>query len=676
MRDADAILIALPTPLSKQREPDLSIVLAAGAEIGKRLRPGQLVVLESTTYPGTTRDALQPVLERESGLTAGKDFHLAFSPERVDPGRVDWTTKTVPKIVGGIDDASTEAAAALYGSAVDTIHRVSSPEAAELTKLLENIFRSVNIALVNELAQLCDRMGIDIWEVVDAAATKPFGFMGFQPGPGLGGHCIPIDPFYLTWKAREYDFSTRFIELAGEVNQNMPYYCRSRVSQALNHGAHKSRRGLEGPRARGRLQGRHRRLARVAGREADRAPAQCGRDDRLPRSPRAGPRDQRHPARVSASGAGRVRRRRHRHRALLDRLHAARRGGVARGRPSQRDRARGDHEREGLEALTRVAHAGVGGWGKNVARVVAELAELAWICDIDETRRAEYAERHPRARVTGSFADVLADDEVDAVVIATPVPTHYELARQALESGKHVFVEKPPAMRTEEMEELVALAVDGDRVLMPGHLLLYHPGLRVVKELVDTGALGEVACVYGNRQNLGVIRSNENALWSLGVHDLSVILWLLGEEPVEAVAHGMDYLQKGIEDVVFCFLRFPSGKVAHMHLSWLDPHKMRRMTVVGREKMVVFDDMELERKVTVYEKAPWEPASTYGEWRTRTGDIFSPKIANDEPLKLELQHFLRLVAEGPGEHREAHDGLAVVRALDRLTVSLRAVAPA
>ena len=240
LRDVDAILIALPTPLTRQREPDLSIVLDAGAEIGKRLRPGQLVVLESTTYPGTTREQLLPILERESGLVAGRDFYLAFSPERVDPGRVDWTTKTVPKVVGGIDDASTEAAAALYLSAVDEVHRVSSPDAAELTKLLENIFRSVNIALVNELAQLCDRMGIDIWEVVDAAATKPFGFMPFQPGPGLGGHCIPIDPFYLTWKAREFDFSTRFIELAGEVNQNMPYYCRSRISQALNHGARKS----------------------------------------------------------------------------------------------------------------------------------------------------------------------------------------------------------------------------------------------------------------------------------------------------------------------------------------------------------------------------------------------------------------------------------------------------
>jgi UDP-N-acetyl-D-glucosamine dehydrogenase len=240
VRDADAILIALPTPLSKQREPDLSILLSAAEEIGGRLRRGHLVVLESTTYPGTTRDDLQPVLERASGLSAGRDFHLAFSPERVDPGRTDWTTRNVPKIVGGVTEACAEAAAALYGSAIETVHRVSSPEAAELTKLLENIFRSVNIALVNELAMLCERMGIDVWEVIDAAATKPFGFMSFKPGPGLGGHCIPIDPFYLTWKAREFDFTTRFVELAGEVNQNMPYYCRSLVSQALNHGAGKS----------------------------------------------------------------------------------------------------------------------------------------------------------------------------------------------------------------------------------------------------------------------------------------------------------------------------------------------------------------------------------------------------------------------------------------------------
>jgi UDP-N-acetyl-D-glucosamine dehydrogenase len=233
LRDADAILIALPTPLSKQREPDLRIVLGATQEIAKRLRRGHLVVLESTTYPGTTREQLLPILE-STGLRAGEDFCLAFSPERVDPGS-SWDVREVPKVVGGITEDCTRRAAELYGSAIHTVHEVSSPEAAELTKLLENIFRSVNIALVNELAQLCDRMNIDVWEVVDAAATKPFGFMSFKPGPGLGGHCIPIDPFYLTWKAREYGFTTEFIELAGKVNENMPYYCRSVISQALNH---------------------------------------------------------------------------------------------------------------------------------------------------------------------------------------------------------------------------------------------------------------------------------------------------------------------------------------------------------------------------------------------------------------------------------------------------------
>jgi UDP-N-acetyl-D-glucosamine dehydrogenase len=242
IRRADAILIALPTPLSKQREPDLSIVIGAAEQISVRLRNGHLVVLESTTYPRTTREVVQPILE-STGLKAGRDFHLAFSPERVDPGNKRWTMQNVPKVVGGITPECTERAAHLYEGAVDTVHRVSTPEAAELTKLLENIFRSVNIALVNELAQLCERMEIDVWEVIEAAATKPFGFMSFQPGPGLGGHCIPIDPFYLTWKAREYDFSTEFVELAGKVNENMPYYCRSLVSQALNHGRQRSVNG-------------------------------------------------------------------------------------------------------------------------------------------------------------------------------------------------------------------------------------------------------------------------------------------------------------------------------------------------------------------------------------------------------------------------------------------------
>jgi UDP-N-acetyl-D-glucosamine dehydrogenase len=214
----------------------------ATRDLAKRLQKGQLVVLESTTYPGTTRERVKPLLE-ESGLECGTDFYLAFSPERVDPGREDWTTKTTPKVVGGVTEECTIRAVELYESALDSVIALSSPEAAELTKLLENIFRSVNIALVNELAQLCDRMNLDVWEIVGAAATKPFGFMPFEPGPGLGGHCLPVDPFYLSWKARQYDFYTEFIELAGKVNANMPYFCRSLISQALNHGRELSLKG-------------------------------------------------------------------------------------------------------------------------------------------------------------------------------------------------------------------------------------------------------------------------------------------------------------------------------------------------------------------------------------------------------------------------------------------------
>src|SRR5437667_1331015 len=227
-------------------------------------------------------------------------------------------------------------------------------------------------------------------------------------------------------------------------------------------------------------------------------------------------------------------------------------------------------------------------------------------------------------------------------------------------------------MRPSRIDELVGLADERALVLMPGHLLLYHPGVRKLKALIDSGELGEVLCVYGNRQNRGIVRTDENALWSLGVHDLSVILYLLDEDPAIATAQGRDFLTPGVEDVVFCFLRFPSGKIAHMHLSWLDPHKMRKMTVVGREKMVVFDDMELERKVTIYEKAPWKRTDSYGEWQTRSGDISIPKIATDEPLKLECQEFLRLIAGDGDRRRVAEDGARVVRALDRLTESLRA----
>jgi UDP-N-acetyl-D-glucosamine dehydrogenase len=231
---ADAVLVCVPTPLTRNREPDLGPLLDATHALADVLQAGQLVVLESTTYPGTTRERMLPILEEESGLIAGRDFHLAFSPERVDPGRTDFTLRNTPKVVGGLTEACAERAESLYGLVCDEIVPVSSPEAAELTKLLENIFRSVNIALVNELAMLTDRMGIDIWEVVDAAATKPYGFMRFEPGPGMGGHCLPVDPFYLSWRAREFDMATEFIELAGKVNQQMPYHCVMKVERALN----------------------------------------------------------------------------------------------------------------------------------------------------------------------------------------------------------------------------------------------------------------------------------------------------------------------------------------------------------------------------------------------------------------------------------------------------------
>src|SRR3954466_15592412 len=229
----DALIVAVPTPLTENREPDLGALVASGMSLAGVLQHGQLIVLESTTYPGTTRERFVPLLE-ESGLKAGRDFHVAFSPERVDPGRTDFTLRTTPKVVGGLTPECRERALAMYGEVCDNLVPVSTLEAAELTKLLENIFRTVNIALVNELAMLCDRMGIDIWEVVDAASTKPYGFMRFEPGPGMGGHCLPVDPFCLSWRAREFGSPTDFIELAGEVNQEMPHFCADKVARSLN----------------------------------------------------------------------------------------------------------------------------------------------------------------------------------------------------------------------------------------------------------------------------------------------------------------------------------------------------------------------------------------------------------------------------------------------------------
>ena len=316
----------------------------------------------------------------------------------------------------------------------------------------------------------------------------------------------------------------------------------------------------------------------------------------------------------------------------------------------------------------RVGHAGLGYWGPNLARNFAELADLRWLCDLSPDPLSEASARHPQARTTTSFDEMLADPELDAVAVATPVVTHYDLAKRALLAGKHVFVEKPQAQSSAEAEELVALAEQNGLVLMPGYLLLYHPALAMLKRLVDDGELGDVLYVYGNRQNLGKIRRDENALWSIGAQDLSMILHLVGEEPVEAWARGESFLQPGIEDVVFCYLRFPSGVVAHMHVSWLDPHKIRKLTVVGRDKMAVFDDMEPDRKITVYDKGPELRPAT--EWQVREGDIRIPKLTGEEPLRRECAHFVSLVAGEGDPIAPARQGLAVVRALELLQESL------
>jgi predicted dehydrogenase len=320
--------------------------------------------------------------------------------------------------------------------------------------------------------------------------------------------------------------------------------------------------------------------------------------------------------------------------------------------------------------VIRVGLAGLGYWGPNLARNFDDLAGLTWLCDLSPDLLDRFGARYPNTRTTSRFDDLLEDETLQAVIVATPVASHYELARRALAAGKHVFVEKPPALSAVEADELVSLAEERGLVLLPGHLLLYHPGIEKLKELIDSGELGDVLYLYGNRQNLGQIRKDENALWSLGVHDLSVMLHLIGEEPAELWARGESFIHEGVEDVVFCYLRFPSGVVAHMHLSWLDPHKMRKITVVGRNKMAVFDDMDLERKITVYDKGTEQRAESYGEWRTRTGDIYIPKIPNDEPLRLECRHFLSLVAGDGDPMAAAREGAVVVRVLEQLQHSL------
>jgi predicted dehydrogenase len=316
---------------------------------------------------------------------------------------------------------------------------------------------------------------------------------------------------------------------------------------------------------------------------------------------------------------------------------------------------------------------GLGYWGPNLARNFDRLpdAELAWLCDESGDVLERLGRAFPSARPTASLADLLSDESLDAVALATPVSTHAELARRVLEAGKHCFVEKPLGQSVEEAERVVEAASAAGRVLMVGHLLEYHPGVERMNELIEAGELGEVRYIYSNRLNLGQLRRDENALWSLGAHDVSVILRLAAEEPYECRAVGESYVNQGVEDVVFCYLRFPSGLAAHMHLSWLDPHKERRFTVVGSKRMATFDDMELERKLSVYDKGFDEDYSSYGEYIARSGDIFSPHVPNEEPLRIECRHFLECVRGGVKPRSRGESGLRVVRVLEALERSLR-----
>jgi predicted dehydrogenase len=317
---------------------------------------------------------------------------------------------------------------------------------------------------------------------------------------------------------------------------------------------------------------------------------------------------------------------------------------------------------------------GLGYWGPNLARNLAAIpdCELAWCCDESPEARERWATSFPNTRFTGDVDDLLSDADLDAVVLATPVPTHGPLAERVLSAGKHCFVEKPLAYSVEDAERAVAAAERADRLLMVGHLLVYHPGVDKLSEIAASGELGDINYIYSHRLNLGVFRTNENALWSLGAHDVSVLLHLAGEEPDLVEARGESYMHPPVEDVVFCFMRFPSGLSAHMHLSWLDPHKTRSFTLVGSRRMATFDDMELERKVTIYDKGYDEPAGSYGEYITRSGDIWSPRIANREPLRVECEHFISCVRDGTRPRSDGEAGLRVVRVLDALQRSLDA----
>jgi predicted dehydrogenase len=325
------------------------------------------------------------------------------------------------------------------------------------------------------------------------------------------------------------------------------------------------------------------------------------------------------------------------------------------------------------ERTVRIGVAGLGYWGPNLARNFAALpaSELVWLCDPSDESRQRAAAQFPDVATTGEFDELLGDPSLDAIVLATPVPTHAALAAQVLEAGKHCLVEKPLAQSVADAQLAVAAAESSGRVLMVGHLLEYHPGVQKLKELAEKRELGDrIYYIYGNRVNLGKLRADENALWSLGAHDVSVVLYLADEDPVEVVAHGQSYVRDGVEDVVFCYLTFASGLSAHLHLSWLDPHKERRFTVVGSQRMATFDDMAADGKVTVYDKGFDEDSRGYGEYVTRSGDSFSLPISNAEPLRLECEHFIRCVQTGERPRSDGVSGLRVVRVLERLQASL------
>ncbi len=317
---------------------------------------------------------------------------------------------------------------------------------------------------------------------------------------------------------------------------------------------------------------------------------------------------------------------------------------------------------------------GLGYWGPNLVRSFDTLADsrVTWLCDTHPDARARAKLRHPEATTTASFEDLLADDDLDAIVIATPPATHGALALAALEANKHVLVEKPLTLDAAEADRVAAEAARRNRCLIVGHVLLHHPAVRKLKELIEMNDLGDVYYLYANRQNLGRVRRDENALWSLAPHDIAVLLYLLDDEPIEVSARGDSYLQEGIADVVFCHLRFRNGVTAHLHLSWLDPHKLRKLTVVGSKRMAVVDDMELERKLTIYESNAVIPRTeSYGEYvQVRTGDIICPRLPSDEPLRLQCEHFIAAIRSGTPAAASSREGAAVIHVLEALQRSL------